>query len=205
MEGWEVRSAASGFQRPRWPAVRAGRRRARRHDARPRRHGRAAAAAARRTTCPCSSSPRRTRVTTGRGSHRRRGRLRHQAVQPRRGRRSPARADAPRRHGVMSEDAEPILRVADLTLNEDSHEVERAGDADRADRDRVRTAALPHAQPAPRRVEGADPRPRLELRLRRALQRRRALHLVPAQEDRRRARAADPHGARRRLHDQGPG
>ena len=53
----------------------------------------------------------------------------------------------------------------------------------------------------PRRVlsQGADPRPGLELRLRRAGQRRRALHLVPAQEDRRRPGADDPHRARRRL------
>ncbi len=108
-----------------------------------------------------------------------------------------------RRAGTaLASDAEPILRVADLSLNEDSHEVERSRRADRADRDGVRAAALPHAQPAPRRVEGADPRPRLELRLRRTLERRRALHLVPAQEDRSGPRAAHPHGARRRLHDQ---
>ena len=85
---------------------------------------------------------------------------------------------------AQSAESEPILRVGDLTLNEDSHEVERVGRSDRAHRDRVRAAALPDAQPAPRGVEGADPRPGLELRLRRALERRRALHLVPAQEDR---------------------
>ena len=53
----------------------------------------------------------------------------------------------------------------------------------------------------PRRVlsQGADPRPGLELRLRRPGQRRRALHLLPAQEDRRRPRADDPHDARRGL------
>ncbi len=50
--------------------------------------------------------------------------------------------------------------------------------------------------------QGADPRPRVELRLRRPGQHRRALHRVPAQEDRPRARADDPHGARRRLRDQ---
>ncbi|GAB2516137.1 response regulator transcription factor [Microbacterium petrolearium] len=33
-----------------------------------------------------------------------------------------------RRAGVQTADAEPILRVADLTLNEDSHEVERGGE-----------------------------------------------------------------------------
>ena len=62
-----------------------------------------------------------------RRAHRRRRRLRHQAVQPRGGRRTPAGPDAPRRHRPAA-DAEPILRVGDLTLNEDSHEVERSGD-----------------------------------------------------------------------------
>ena len=53
----------------------------------------------------------------------------------------------------------------------------------------------------PRRVlsQGADPRPGVELRLRRPGQRRRALHLLPAQEDRRRPHADDPHPARRRV------
>ena len=92
-----------------------------------------------------------------------------------------------------------MLVVGDLTLDEDSHEVTRGGDADPADRHRVRAAALPHAQPQAGAVQGADPRPRLELRLRRPGQRRRALHLLPAQEDRRRPRADDPHHARRRV------
>ena len=42
----------------------------------------------------------------------------------------------------------PSLVVGDLTLDEDSHEVRRGGELDRADRDRVRAAALPDAQPA---------------------------------------------------------
>ena len=58
---------------------------------------------------------------------------------------------------------------------------------DPPDRHRVRAAALPDAQPAPGAVQAADPRPGLELRLRRPGQRGRALHLLPAQEDRRRA------------------
>ena len=67
------------------------------------------------------------------------------------------------------------------------------------DGDRVRAAAVPDAQPQAGAVEGADPRPGLELRLRRPGQRRRALHLLPAQEDRRRPRADDPHHARGRV------
>ena len=92
-----------------------------------------------------------------------------------------------------------VLVVGDLTLDEDSHEVTPRWRADPADRNGVRAAALPHAQPQAGAVQGADPRPRLELRLRRPGQRRRALHLLPAQEDRRRPRADDPHHARRRL------
>jgi CheY-like chemotaxis protein len=75
---------------------------------------------------------------------------------------------------------------------------------DPAHRNRVRAAALPHAQPQAGAVQGPDPRPGLELRLRRPGQRRRALHLLPAQEDRRRPRADDPHDARRRLRPQAP-
>src|SRR5207244_3510718 len=67
---------------------------------------------------------------------------------------------------------------------------------------RVRAAALPDAQPAPGAVEGPDPRPGVELRLRRSGQRRRAVHLLPAQEDRRRPGADDPHGAGRRIRAQ---
>ena len=78
----------------------------------------------------------------------------------------------------------------------------RGGRGDHPDRDRVRAAALPDAQPAPGAEQGPDPRPGLELRLRRPGQRRRALHLLPAQEGRRRPRADDPHHARRGLRAQ---
>ncbi len=104
---------------------------------------------------------------------------------------------------TLAQAKDPVLTVGDLTLDEDSYEVARAGTPDRADRDRVRAAALPHAQSAPRAVEGADPRPRVVVRLRRQGVGRRALHLVPAQEDRRRPRADDPHGARCGLHAEG--
>ena len=52
---------------------------------------------------------------------------------------------------------------------------------------------------APRALEGADPRPRVGVRLRRRRQRRRDLHQLPAQEARPARAAADPHRARRRL------
>ena len=58
---------------------------------------------------------------------------------------------------------------------------------------------LPDAQPQAGDVQGADPRPGVELRLRRSGQHRRAVHLLPAQEDRRRPGADDPHHAGLRL------
>src|SRR6185437_9366464 len=69
----------------------------------------------------------------------------------------------------------------------------------RPDRDRVRAAAVPHAQPAAGAVQGPDPRPGLELRLRRPGARRRVVHQLPAQEDRRGPGTAHPHRPRRRL------
>src|SRR5581483_11196557 len=66
----------------------------------------------------------------------------------------------------------------------------------------VRAAQVPHAQPQAGAVQGPDPGPGVELRLRRPGSCRRALHQLPAQEDRRRAGAAHPHGPRRRLRAQ---
>ena len=91
------------------------------------------------------------------------------------------------------------LVFEDLELDEDTHEVARAGDADRADRDRVPAAALPDAQPAPRAHARAAARPRVGLRLRRRRARARDLHQLPAQEARRPRPVADPHRARRRA------
>ena len=104
-----------------------------------------------------------------------------------------------RRTGAHQPGSSSVLVVGDLMMDEDSREVTRDGAGHLADGDRVRAAAVPDAQPAARAVEGADPRPSLELRLRRPGQRRGALHLLPAQEDRRRPRADDPHHARCRL------
>ena len=107
-----------------------------------------------------------------------------------------------RRTAVVTDDSASVLAVGDLTMDEDSHEVMRGGRPDQPHRHGVRAAALPHAQPQAGAVQGPDPRPRLELRLRRPGQRRRALHLLPAQEGRRRSRADDPHDARRRVRPQ---
>src|SRR5581483_8693832 len=62
----------------------------------------------------------------------------------------------------------------------------------RADRHRVQAPPVPHDERPPGAVEGPDPRPRLELRLRRGRQHRRDLHLLPAQEGRRQRAPADP-------------
>ena len=87
---------------------------------------------------------------------------------------------------AAGEDA--VLTVGDLTLDEDSHEVRRGGDP--ITLTATEFELLRYLMRNPRRVleQGADPRPGLELRLRRPGQRGRAVHLVPAQEDRRRPR-----------------
>ena len=63
------------------------------------------------------------------GPHRRRRRLRHQAVQPRGARRPGAGGAAPRRHGRRDDGAS--CAFADLELDEDTHEVWR-GDVRRS-------------------------------------------------------------------------
>ncbi len=99
-------------------------------------------------------------------------------------------------------DEGPIVRVGDLTLDEESYEVERAGHPIALTPTEFEAAALFDAQPASRAEPRADPRPGLELRLRRSRGGRRAVHLVPAQEDRRPRPGDDPHRARSRLFDQ---
>lgn len=64
-----------------------------------------------------------------------------------------------------------VLRVADLTMDEDTREVRRVRQAADPHPHRVRGAALPHAQVADRADQGADPRPRVGVRLRRPVQR----------------------------------
>ena len=90
-------------------------------------------------------------------------RLRREAVQPRGAGRAGARRAAA--HGAA--DTGNVLRFADVELDDDAYEVSRAGERSRADADRVLAPALPAAEPAPRAVEAADPRPRVAVRLRR--------------------------------------
>ena len=166
---------------------------ARRHAPRPRRLRRRAAAARRRPP-RAGRVPDRARLHRGEGQgpDGRRRRLRHQAVQPRGARRPRARRAAPDRRATNG-DGSARLEFADLELDDDTHEVWRGRDTHRADADRVQAAALPHAQRPPGALEGADPRPRVGVRLRRRRQRRRDLHQLPAQEDRQARTAADPY------------
>ena len=92
-----------------------------------------------------------------------------------------------RRAGMTAARQDSALVVGDLVARRGQPRGAPRRRPRRADRHRVRAAALPHAQPEAGAVQGADPGPGVALRLRRAVQRRRALHLLPAQEDRRRA------------------
>src|SRR5215831_13317522 len=184
--------------------VPARRRGAGHHAARLRRHGgpapRAGRAPARLRAVP-------DRAGCGRGPggrhHRGRGRLRDQAVQPGRGAGPAARAAAPGRDRPLPQRHRAGGRRPDHGRGRPRGTPGRR--ADRADRHRVRAAAFPYAQPTPGPVQGTDPRPGLELRLRRAGPRGGALRQLPAQEDRRRPGALDPHRPRRRLRAQADG
>ena len=104
-----------------------------------------------------------------------------------------------RRTGYEPED-DGILRFADLELDESAHEVRRGGHAINLTATEFNLLALLHAQPAPRALQVADPRPRVALRLRRRRQRRRDLRQLPAQEAREVRAPAHPHHPPRRLH-----
>ena len=91
------------------------------------------------------------------------------------------------------------LAFADLELDEDTHEVWRAGREIELTATEFKLLRYLMLNAAPRTEQGPDPRPRLELRLRRQRQHRRDLRELPASQGRRRRRAAHPHGARRRL------
>ena len=93
-----------------------------------------------------------------------------------------------------------VLRAGDLVLDEARHEVFRGETQVALTADRVRAAALLHAQPAPRPHQGPDPPERLALRLRRQRERGRDVRQLPAQEARRARAAADQDGAAGRLH-----
>src|SRR4051794_28568219 len=64
---------------------------------------------------------------------------------------------------------------------------------------RVQAAALLPAERRPRAVEGADPRPRLALRLQRRRERRRVLRLLPASQGGHHRAASSAHASRRGL------
>ena len=110
------------------------------------------------------------------------------------------RAVLRRSAGAQQVTEAPRLSFADIELDEESHEVIKAGDADQPVADRVQAAPLPDGQRRAGAVEGADPRPRVELRLQRRGQRRRVLHLLPAPQDRHDRAAAPAHDPRGRLH-----
>ena len=104
---------------------------------------------------------------------------------------------------TMHDEEDAVIRAGELTMDQDTHEV-TVGDASvELSPHRVQAAALPHAQPQPGAVEGADPRPRVGVRLQRRRGHRRELHLVPASQDRPALRRTDdPDEARFRLHAQ---
>src|SRR5580700_8731097 len=133
----------------------------------------------------------------GGGHHRRGRRLRDQAVQPGGSAGPAARPAAPGPPDPYAHRGTAHGRRLDHGRGRSRGPPGRR--AYRTDRDRVRAAPVPHAQPAACAVQGADPGPGVELRLRWPGPRGRAVHQLPAQEDRRRPRAADPHRPRRRL------
>ena len=140
--------------------------------------------------------PRRHRRQGARADARRR-RLPGEAVQPR-------RAGRPRRGGAAPGRADPRRSVGAALRRPGDGRRRAPRDARRrrgvAVTDRVQPAALPAAQPGPGALEGADPRSRLAVRLRRRRRRRRDLHRLPATQGRQRRTPADPHHPGRRLH-----
>ena len=129
---------------------------------------------------PLPHRPGRGRGQGGR-AHRRRRRLRDQAVRPGRDRGPGARHPAPHRQRARGRGHPPVRR------HRDGRERPR-GDPGRpvhlADRHRVQPAPLLPPQSPPRAVQVPDPRPRVALRLRRGRQRGRDLRQLPAQEAR---------------------
>ena len=103
-----------------------------------------------------------------------------------------------RRAGLSEPDSGRLV-FEDLELDEDTREVTRAGQPIELTATEYRL--LHYLMLNPRRVltRGADPRPRLGLRLRRRRARARDLRQLPAQEARPARPAADPHRARGRL------
>ena len=104
-----------------------------------------------------------------------------------------------RRSGASEEKPASLLEVGDLRMDEDSHEVWRGEDEIQLTATEFELLRYLMRNPPPGSVQAADPGPCVELRLRRAGQYRRALHLLPAPQDRQGTRSDDSHYARRRL------
>ena len=103
-----------------------------------------------------------------------------------------------RRAGVEPDDGR--LRCADLEMDDDAHRVVRAGTEISLSPTEYNLLRYLLVNREPRGVEGADPRPRLGLRLRRRRRRGGDLHRLPASQARHRRAPAHPHDPGRRLH-----
>ena len=87
-----------------------------------------------------------------------------------------------RRTGTAADDCR--LRVADLVMDAEQRTVSPGRRGHRTDGHRVQPAGVPGRQPPPGTVPGPDPRRGLGRRLRRRVEHRRDLHLLPPQEGR---------------------
>ena len=94
----------------------------------------------------------------------------------------------------------PVLRCADLEMDDDAHRVTAAGDEVSLSPTEYKLLRYLLVNQGRVAVEGADPRPRVAVRLRRRRRRRRDLHRLPAPQGRRRPSHAHPHDPGRRLH-----
>ena len=101
-----------------------------------------------------------------------------------------------RRHGAAGEESGQ-LQLADLELDDEAHEVRRAGRV--VDLTTTEYRLLRYLLINAGRVLTPDPRPRLALRLRRGRERARDVHQLPAAEDRPPGATARADGSRRRL------
>ena len=170
---------------------------ARRDDARPRRV-RGVSPAAHRRRPHARAVPHGPRLHRGQGPrpHAGRRRLPAEAVQPR-------RVDRPRPGSAAPHVRRPGIDQRAGVRRPGDGRRRPPGPAGRRGRvavaDRVQPASLPADQPGPGGLQGADPRSRVALRLRRRRQRRRDLHRLPAPQGRPRRAEADPHAARRRA------
>ena len=101
------------------------------------------------------------------------------------------RAILRRVHG--SQDTDGVLALGDLELDEESHVVRRGDTVVDLTPTEFKLLHYLLVEFRQGRVEGADPRPCVELRLRRQCERRRDLRELPAQEDRQPRSSADSH------------